>query len=194
MSFDIEFIGNKNISQLSDITIDLPTEDINKMSSVLENIKKSVDRYKKYSNIGFFGKLFTRDIIIKAQLSISIINIELALKNGINIKKILIDQYNNLCVAQESINSIDISSDIDMIDEYIKNNGSSSNDSARLLRRRNDLESAKLLMHNNLMQFELAKNNILMLIDSFNTIENILGPALKQSSSLDKNIINSLYT
>ena len=69
----------------------------------------------------------------------------------------------------------------------------SDSDKQRLLRRKNDLLAAQTLSSTTAMQYELAKNNIGILIDKFTAIEKILKPAIEMNMKINNDEFNKVY-
>lgn len=190
MNFD-NFIfnaGNKAIDRMNSISLEIDSTNTGRMVNVINSMKRSLDRYREYSDIGFFGRMFKNDLEIKANLTISIINLDIALNDGTSVLKSLHHQYEVLNSFRDSIDMIfnELEEDIQHIDSIVNDLELDGSTKARLLRKRDDLLSAQILSKNNALQFELAKNNISILIEKFNSIEKILAPAIRQSMQLKK--------
>lgn len=181
-------IGKDTIEKMNSIKVEIKTDNLDQMSKVINNLKSSIERYKKFSNPGFFRKLFSNKLEIQANITISIINFENSLDNGAEIRKKLQNQYDSF---QESMNQLknifdEFSKNIDELNSYIENHEISAHERDRLIRRKNDLTSAQLLCANSAAQFELSMSNTSTLLDKFNTIEQILKPVITQNMQLTK--------
>lgn len=181
-------IGNDTIEKMNSIKVDIKTDNLDQMSKVINNLKSSIERYKKFSNPGFFRKLFSNKLEIQANITISIMNFENSLDSGEEIRDKLQNQYESF---QESMNQLknifdEFSKNIDELNIYIEKNEVSPHERERLLRRKTDLTSAQLLCANSAAQFELSMSNASTLIDKFNTIEQILKPVITQNIQLTK--------
>ena len=196
---DVFVIGNDTIDKMNDLTSSISLEDTNsnKMVSIISKLKKSVDRFHSYSNIGTLKKIFTftTDIEIEANIKISHIEFENLLKNGSFILNQLQNQYDsfdNLYVDLKGIYD-KFTSDILLIEDYIRSNELSTYETQRLIRRKDDLLSAQILANTNAIQYDLCKANIGILIDKFISIEKVLRPALEQNIKFSKSNFNRLF-
>lgn len=181
-------IGNDTIEKMNKIKVEIDSTDLDQMSGVIIILKNSVDRYKEYSDIGFFKKMFTNKLEIQANITIAVINFENALEKGDVIRKRLIEQYSLFENCSSDLKKIydEFNDRIKEIDDLLSTNTVDHNDANRLIRRKNDLISAQLLSANSAAQFELSKANVATLIDKFESIEKILKPVITQNIQLSK--------
>lgn len=187
-------IGNDTIEEMKSMSSDQSNENLESMAKVINGLKSSVEKYHKYSTIGFWGKLFTSDLEIKANITIAMINFESNLEKGsvfLNRLKTQYEQFDNLYHRLEQINQ-KFSDDIEKIDSIINEMEAGSVDQQRLMRKKNDLISAQVLAHHTAQQHALSKNNVSILIDKFMSIENILKPIITQNIKLSNSDIFKL--
>lgn len=186
---DIFIVGNDTIDAMNTLTTKVrESSDSAKMVSVINGLKKSVDRFHSYSNIGFFKKMFTTNIEIEANIKIAHIEFETLLKNGSNIYSQLKSQYESFDMLYRELEEVHnkFNDDIEFIENYLATSNPSQSDIQRLIRRKEDLISAQLLAKTTAMQYDLCKNNIGILMDKFNSIEKVLKPALEQNIKFSK--------
>lgn len=180
-------IGKTTLAEMSHSTKILSDEAVNNMSAVIMNLKDSLDRYRKFSTIGFFGKMFTSKLEIKANITISLIQFEMNLEKGSNYQDRLQVQYESFKQLKNKASNIvsKFNDDLDQLDQLLAtpNHGY---DIQRIVNRRNDLVAAQLLMINTAAQYDLAITNINILIDKFDSIEQILKPLIEQNEQILK--------
>lgn len=181
-------IGNDTIEKMNSIKVEIKTDNLDQMSKIIGILKSSIDRYKKFSNPGFFRKLFSNKLEIQANVTISIINFENSLDNGDEIRKKLQNQYDSFQNSVDQLKNIfnEFTKNLEELNEYIENKEISIHERDRLLRRKTDLAAAQLLCANSAAQFELSMSNTITLIDKFTTIEQILKPVITQNMQLTK--------
>lgn len=156
------------------------------MSQLITNLGRVLTRYKKYSEIGWFGRLFTSDTIINANIVLCQFDFKLSMNKGIIIKKNIdsdIDTLNQMiaeCVEiggkfKEAYNQLESMLNDVNIGEYQKN---------RIHRKLNDILSASILVDNNIAQIQLIMNGIYAITDKYQSIDSILRPALERNIKL----------
>lgn len=181
-------IGNDTINKMNCIKVEIQTNDIDQMSRVIGTLKSSIDRYKKFSNVGFFKKMFSSKLEIQANITISVINFESALDSGHSVRERLQKQYDSFEKSSIQLKNIfdEFSKNLEELNTYIERTDIDHHAKERLLRRKNDLMAAQILCSNSAAQFELSMSNIITLIDKFTTIEKILKPVITQNMQLTK--------
>lgn len=156
------------------------------MSNLISNLSNVLNRYKKYSDIGWFGRLFTNDTIINANIVLCQFEFKSTMNKGVVIKKNIdkdIESLNQMIVEcanigtkfQATYDDLQLMLDDENIGEYQKN---------RVSRKMNDILSAIILVENNVAQIQLIMNNIYAINDKYESIDNILRPALERNVKL----------
>jgi hypothetical protein len=84
-------------------------------------------------------------------------------------------------------------SDILLIEDFMRDNELSTYEAQRLVRKKNDILSAQILAKTNAIQYDLCKANIGILIDKFISIEKVLRPALEQNVKFSKSNFNRIF-
>lgn len=188
-------VGVTTIDKMNTITMEITSDNLERMSSVIVNLKSAVEKYKKYSTIGFWGKIFKSDIEIKANITIAVIDFENLLDKGSNLVTVLSNQYESFAKLYDSLKDLhtQFDEDIKLLESYMQDDQYSDSDKQRLLRRKNDLLAAQTLSRTTAMQYELAKNNIGILIDKFTAIEKILKPAIEMNMKINNDEFNKVY-
>lgn len=181
-------IGNETIEKMNLIKVEIKTDNLDQMSKIIGTLKSSIDRYKKFSNLGFFRRMFSNKLEIQANITISIINFENSLDSGHDIRNKLQKQYDSFQNSVDQLKNIfnEFSQNLEELNDYIENKEISIHERDRLLRRKTDLAAAQLLCANSAAQFELSMSNTITLIDKFTTIEQILKPVITQNMQLTK--------
>lgn len=194
MNTGIFAVGTATIDSMNKITIEISNDESDQLAKVITGLKSSVERYKKFSQVGFFGKIFTSDIEIQANITIAVIDFENLLDKGANIITSLNSQYNGFTSLYDDLKNIHDQFDRDIIqcDTYLESDDVSQSDKQRLVRRKNDLISAQLLAKTTAMQYELAKNNIGILVDKFTAIEQVLKPAIDMNMKISNTEFKSI--
>lgn len=194
MNTGIFAVGTATIDSMNKITIEISNDGSDRLAKVITGLKSSVERYKKFSQVGFFGKMFTSDIEIQANITIAVIDFENLLDKGANIITSLNSQYNGFTSLYDDLKNIHDQFDQDIIqcDTYLESADVSQSDKQRLVRRKNDLISAQLLAKTTAMQYELAKNNIGILVDKFTAIEQVLKPAIDMNMKISTTEFKSI--
>lgn len=189
MNSGIFAVGVKTIDKMNNISIEITNDNSERLSLVINGLKSSIEKYKKYSTIGWWGKLFTSDIEIQANITIAVIDFENLLEKGDKLVIQLHEQYNTFNALYKNLKTLhdNFNDDIALVDTYLNDTQYSDSDRQRLIRRRNDLVSAQLLAQTTAMQYELSKNNIGILVDKFNAIGNVLKPALEMNMKITSN-------
>lgn len=186
MNTGIFSVGVSTIEKLNKISLEIKTDNIDDMVSTVNTLKLSLNRFKKYTEIGWFGKLFTSDIEIKANISISMFEFENMIKKGAILRSNMECQYNTFGELHTNLKNLfeGFNEDLIQIDSYIADPQYSNSDRQRLQNRKNDILSAQMLCTTTSMQYNLAQNNIGILIDKFNAIESILKPAMEMNAKI----------
>jgi len=164
------------------------------MSNLIKNLSNVLNRYKKYSEIGWFGRLFTNESIINANIMLCQFEFKSTMNKGLVIKKdidkdiSILNEMIEEClyikkVFQETHEQLNQLLDSDSIGEYDKN---------RVSRKINDVLSAIVLVENNIVQIKLVMSNIYSIKDKYESIDSILRPALERSIKLSKGDHNLL--
>lgn len=181
-------IGNETIEKMNLIKVEIKTDNLDQMSKIIGTLKSSIDRYKKFSNLGFFRRMFSNKLEIQANITISIINFENSLDSGHDIRNKLQKQYDSFQNSVDQLKNIfnEFTKNLEELNDYIENKEISIHERDRLLRRKTDLSAAQLLCANSAAQFELSMSNTITLIDKFTTIEQILKPVITQNMQLTK--------
>ena len=198
-NIDIFIVGNDTIDKMNELSSSVSLEDTNsaKMVSIISGLKKSVDRFHTYSNIGTIKKIFTftSDIEIEANIKIAHIEFESLLKNGSFILSQLQNQYDSFDTLYIDLKKIydTFTSDILLIEDFMRDNELSTYEAQRLVRKKNDILSAQILAKTNAIQYDLCKANIGILIDKFISIEKVLRPALEQNVKFSKSQFNRIF-
>ncbi len=198
-NIDVFIIGNDTIDKMNELSSSVSLEDTNsaKMVSIISGLKKSVDRFHTYSNIGIIKKIFTftTDIEIEANIKIAHIEFETLLKNGSFILSQLQNQYDSFDTLYIDLKKIydTFTSDILLIEDFMRDNELSTYEAQRLVRKKDDLLSAQILAKTNAIQYDLCKANIGILIDKFISIEKVLRPALEQNIKFSKSNFNRIF-
>ena len=198
-NIDIFIVGNDTIDKMNELSSSVSLEDTNsaKMVSIISGLKKSVDRFHTYSNIGTIKKIFTftSDIEIEANIKIAHIEFESLLKNGSFILSQLQNQYDSFDTLYIDLKKIydTFTSDILLIEDFMRDNELSTYEAQRLVRKKNDILSAQILAKTNAIQYDLCKANIGILIDKFISIEKVLRPALEQNIKFSKSNFNRIF-
>ena len=118
VSVNIYEIGNDTINAMKKASLDIDTNNINDMSKVINNLKSSVEKYHKYSNIGFFGGIFYSEIEIKANITIAMINFESNLEKGETVLKNLENQFYHIQDLHDNLQKINSQFEQDLISYY----------------------------------------------------------------------------
>ena len=194
MNTGIFAVGVKTIDKMNTISMEISNEDAEQMSNVIMGLKNSVEKYKKYANIGWWGKIFTSALEVQTNMTIAVLDFENLMKKGDALTKSLSSQYDAFYSLHADLKNLhdQFDADIQLLDGYLKDDQYSDSDKQRLLRRRNDLLAAQTLSTTTAMQYEMAKNNIGILIDKFIAIEKILKPAIEMNMKLDSSQFNSI--
>ena len=198
-NIDIFIVGNDTIDKMNELSSSVSLEDTNssEMASIISRLKTSVDRFHTYSNIGTIKKIFTftSDIEIEANIKIARIEFESLLKNGSVVLSRLQNQYNSFDVLYIDLKKIydTFTSDILLIEDFMRDNELSTYEAQRLVRKKNDILSAQILAKTNAIQYDLCKANIGILIDKFISIEKVLRPALEQNVKFSKSQFNRIF-
>lgn len=194
MNTGIFAIGVKTIDKMNTITMTVSNEDAEQMTKVILSLKGAVDKYKKYSSISWIGKIFTSALEVQANMTIAVLDFQNLMEKGGNLTVKLSKQYDSFYKLHEDLKELNenFNNDIINIDDILKDPSYSDSDKQRLLRRRNDLLAAQTLARTTALQYELAKNNIGILIDKFTAIEKILKPAIEMNMKLDDGQLNSV--
>ncbi len=194
VTINIFEIGESNIAEMNKLSSKLDNVDGEQMANVITTLGTSIKKYKKYSTIGFFGKMFNSDLEIQANITIALLNFETALDRGDNLVSSLQKQYDNYRQLHQDLSGIyqKFNDDITSIDGIISSGEISELDQQRMIRKKNDLITAQLLCQTTSAQYELSKENIAILIDKFKSIEQILKPAVSQNLKLGKDEFNSV--
>ena len=143
-SIDIFIVGNDTIDKMNELSSSVSLEDTNssEMVSIISGLKKSVDRFHTYSNIGIIKKIFTftSDIEIEANIKIAHIEFESLLKNGSFILSQLQNQYDSFDTLYIDLKKIydTFTSDILLIEDFMRDNELSTYEAQRLVRKKND--------------------------------------------------------
>lgn len=164
------------------------------MSNLISNLSKVLKRYKKYSGIGWFGRIFTNDTIINANLVLCQYEFKSTMIKGVVLKKNIdaditalkqmIDECGEIGVKfKETYDRLELMLNDSSIGEYQKN---------RVSRKMNDILSAIILVENNIAQISLIMNNIYAINDKYESIDSILRPALERNIKLSGNDSNLL--
>lgn len=164
------------------------------MSNLIHNLSNVLTRYKKYSEIGWFGRLFTNETIINANIVLcqfefkSTMNKGVAIKNNIDRDIAALNEMIEEClhiknVFQESYDKLEALMNDENTGEYEKN---------RISRKLNDVLSAMVLVENNIAQIKLVVSNIYAINDKYESIDSILRPALERNIKLSKGDHNLL--
>ena len=195
-TIDIFVVGNDTIDRMNSLSgYSIEDTHSNKMVNVIEGLKRSVDRFHDYSNIGYFRKMFTSAIEIEANIKIAHVEFETLLKNGASVFDQLKHQYSSFGRLYKDLKDTteQFNEDIRLIEEYMKSEDASAADIQRLMRRRDDLISAQILSNQTAMQFDLCKNNVGILMDKFSSIEKVLKPALEQNMKFSKSEFKNVF-
>ena len=198
-NIDIFIVGNDTIDKMNELSSSVSLEDTNssEMASIISRLKTSVDRFHTYSNIGTIKKIFTftSDIEIEANIKIAHIEFESLLKNGSVVLSRLQNQYNLFDTLYIDLKKIydTFTSDILLIEDFMRDNELSTYEAQRLVRKKNDILSAQILAKTNAIQYDLCKVNIGILIDKFISIEKVLRPALEQNVKFSKSQFNRIF-
>ena len=198
-NIDIFIVGNDTIDKMNELSSSVSLEDTNssEMASIISRLKTSVDRFHTYSNIGTIKKIFTftSDIEIEANIKIAHIEFESLLKNGSFILSQLQNQYDSFDTLYIDLKKIydTFTSDILLIEDFMRDNELSTYEAQRLVRKKNDILSAQILAKTNAIQYDLCKANIGILIDKFISIEKVLRPALEQNVKFSKSQFNRIF-
>jgi hypothetical protein len=198
-NIDIFIVGNDTIDKMNELSSSVSLEDTNssEMASIISRLKTSVDRFHTYSNIGTIKKIFTftTDIEIEANIKIAHIEFETLLKDGSFILSQLQNQYDSFDALYIDLKKIydTFTSDILLIEDFMRDNELSTYEAQRLVRKKNDILSAQILAKTNAIQYDLCKANIGILIDKFISIEKVLQPALEQNVKFSKSQFNRIF-
>ena len=198
-NIDIFIVGNDTIDKMNELSSSVSLEYTNssEMASIISRLKTSVDRFHTYSNIGTIKKIFTftSDIEIEANIKIAHIEFESLLKNGSVVLSRLQNQYNSFDALYIDLKKIydTFTSDILLIEDFMRDNELSTYEAQRLVRKKNDILSAQILAKTNAIQYDLCKANIGILIDKFISIEKVLRPALEQNVKFSKSQFNRIF-
>lgn len=193
---DIFDVGNDTIDRMNSLSsYSIEDTHSNKMVNIIEGLKRSVDRFHSYSNIGYFKKLFTSAIEIEANIKIAHVEFETLLKSGNVVSVQLKNQYASFGKLYKDLKETteQFNEDIKLVEEYINSDEASAADIQRLMRRRDDLISAQILSNQTAMQYDLCKNNVGILMDKFSSIEKVLKPALEQNMKFSKSEFKNVF-
>lgn len=193
---DIFDVGNDTIDRMNSLSsYSIEDTHSNKMVNIIEGLKRSVDRFHSYSNIGYFKKLFTSAIEIEANIKIAHVEFETLLKSGNVVSVMLKNQYASFGKLYKDLKETteQFNEDIKLVEEYINSDEASASDIQRLMRRRDDLISAQILSNQTAMQYDLCKNNVGILMDKFSSIEKVLKPALEQNMKFSKSEFKNVF-
>ena len=187
---EIYYIGDDTIARMNKIVKTSSNFD-NEMGDVIIRLRNAIDRYKKYSNINWWLRLWYSELEIRAKVSISMIEFDSLLKKGKLIQTNLLKQYQVFEDSRNQLISLNemFNDDIALIQDYVKDRTVTEAEYERLNRRINDLIAAQTLCHTTSLQYDLAKNNIGMLVDKFNSIYNVLAPAMQMNTQLNVNTL-----